>query len=161
MTEATTATTHAKTAKNTGAPFGLSDYEIPKMEVPAAFRELADKSIAQARDNYEKAKSAIEQAADQLKDMYTAAAKCATEYNLRVIEIARLNTNTAFDNANELLGAKSPSEFVDLSSAHARKQLEAMTVQTKELAELAQKVATEIAANDWRQGDNKASKKVA
>jgi phasin len=161
MTEATTATTHAKTAKNTGAPFGLSDYEIPTMEVPAAFRELADKSIAQARDNYEKAKSAIEQAADQLKDMYTAAAKCATEYNLRVIEIARLNTNTAFDNANELVGAKSPSEFVDLSSAHARKQLEAMTAQTKELAELAQKVATEIAANDWRQGDNKASKNVA
>jgi phasin len=166
MTEATTATTQAKIAKKTGAPFGLPNYEIPKfdlpkMEVPAAFRELADKGIAQARDTYEKAKTATEKATDQLKDTYTAAAKSATDYNLKVIEIARTNTNTAFDNANELLGAKSLSEFVELSSAHARKQFEAMTAQTKELTELAQKVTTEIAANDWRQGDSKASNKVA
>jgi phasin len=160
MTEATTATTHAKAAKNTGAPFGLPNYEIPKMEVPAAFRELSDKGIAQAREAYEKAKSATEQATDQLKDMYTTAAKGATAYNLKVIDIARTNTKTAFDNANELLGAKSPSEFVMLSSAHARKQFEAMTAQTKELTELAQKVTTEIAANDWRQGDSKAPNKV-
>jgi phasin len=160
MTEATTATTHAKTAKNTGAPFGLPNYEIPKMEVPAAFREFADKGIAQARDTYEKAKTATEQATDQLKDTYTTAAKGATDYNLKVIEIARSNSNTAFDNANELLGAKSLSEFVELSNAHARKQFEAMTAQTKELTELAQKVTTEIAANDWRLGNSKASNKV-
>jgi hypothetical protein len=60
-----------------------------------------------------------------------------------------------------MLGAKSLSEFVELSGAHARKQLEAMTAQTKELTELAQKVTTEIAANDWRHGDSKASSKVA
>jgi phasin len=166
MTEATTATTQAKTAKKTGAPFGLPNYEIPKIdlpkiEVPAAFRELADKGIAQARDTYEKAKAATEKATDQIKDTYTTAAKGAAAYNLKVIEIARTNTNTAFDNANELLGAKSLSEFVELSSAHARKQIEAMTAQTKELTELAQKVTTEIAANDWRQGDSKASDKIA
>ena len=161
MTEATTATTQAKTTKKTGPPFGLPNYEIPKMEVPAAFRELADKGIAQARDTYEKAKSATEQATDQLKDTYTTAAKGATAYNLKVIEVARTNTSPAFDNAHELLGAESLSEFVELSSAHARKQFEAVTAQTKELTELVQKVATEVAANDWRKGDSKASNKVA
>ena len=166
MTLATTVTNQAKTVKNSGSSFGPSNYEMPKldmpkMEVPPAFRELADKGVAQARDTYEKAKAATEQATDQLKEAYTTAAKGATDYNIKVIEIARANTNTAVDNAFELLGVKSLTEFVELSTKHARKQFEVMTAQTRELAELAQKVTTEITVKDWRHGDGKASSKVA
>ena len=93
---------------------------MPKMEVPPAFRELADKGVAQARDTYENAKAAAKQATHQLKDAYTTAAKGATDYNIKVIEIARANTNTAVDNAFELLGVKSLTEFVELSTKHAR-----------------------------------------
>lgn len=166
MTLATTVTNQAKTVKNSGSSFGLPNYEMPKLdmpkiEVPPAFRELTDKGVAQARDTYEKAKAATEQATDQLKEAYTTAAKGAIDYNIKVIEIARANTNTAVDNAFELLGVKSLTEFVELSTKHARKQFEVMTAQTKELAELAQKVTTEITVKDWRHGDGKASSKVA
>lgn len=166
MTSATAATNQAKIAKNTASPFGLPDYGIPKldmpqMEVPPAFRELADKGVAQAKDNYEKAKAATEQATNQLKEAYTTAAKGATDYNLKLIEIARANTNKAVDNAFELLKVKSLTEFVELSTKHAREQFEVMTAQTRELAELAQKVTTEITVKDWRHGDGKASSKVA
>lgn len=162
MTLATT----VKTAKNAGSSFGLPNYEIPKLdlptvEVPPAFRELADQGIVQARETYEKAKAATEKATDQLKEAYTTAAKGATDYNIKVIEIARANTNTAVDNAFELLGVKSLTEFVELSTKHARKQFEVMTAQTRELAELAQKVTTEITVKDWRHGDGKGSSKVA
>ena len=116
--------------------------------------EATTASVAEAKDTYEKAKAVTEKATNQLKHAYTTAAKGATDYNLKVIEIARANTNTAVDNAFELLGAKSPSEFVELSTKHARKQFEAMAVQTKELTELAQKVATEITVKDWRHGDS-------
>lgn len=158
MTLATTATNQAKIAKNTTSSFGPPNYEMskldmPKMEVPPAFRELADQGIAHVRDTYEKA-------TNQLKEAYTTTAKGATDYNLKVIEIARANTNTAVDNAFELLGAKSPMEFVELSAKHARKQCEAMTAQTKELTEIAQKVTTEITVKDWGHGDSKASNKV-
>ena len=44
---------------------------MPKMEVPAAFRELAEKGVAQAKDNYEKIKSAAEQATDVLEETYS------------------------------------------------------------------------------------------
>jgi len=150
MTIATTATTKAKTEKLSSSSFGLPNSEIPKidlskMEVPTALRELADKGIAQARDTYENAKAATEEATDLLKDTYKTAAKGTTDYNLKVIEIARTNTNAAFDYAHELMGVKSLSELVELSTAHARKQFEAMSAQTKELTELAQKVTTEIA----------------
>ena len=166
MTLATTVTNQAKTVKNSESSFVPPNYEmskldLPKMEVPTAFRDLADQGIAQARDTYEKAKAATEQATEQLKEAYTSAAKGATDYNIKVIEIARANTNTAVDNAFELLGVKSLSEFVELSTKHARKQFEVMTAQTRELAELAQKVTTEITVKDWRHGDGKGSSKVA
>jgi phasin len=166
MTLATTTTNQAKIAKNTASSFGLPNYEMPKLdlptrEVPPAFRELADQGVAQVRDTYEKAKAATEKATNQLKEAYTAAAKGATDYNLKVIEIARANTNTAVDNAFELLGAKSLTEFVELSAKHARKQFEAMCAQTKELNEIAQTVTTEITVKDWRHGDSKVSTKVA
>jgi phasin len=149
MTIATTATTKAKIEKLSGAPVGLPNFELPnvdlsKMEVPAALREFADQGFAQARVNYENAKAATEEATDLLKDTYKTAAKGATDYNLKVIEIARTNTNRAFDYAYKLMGVKSPSELLELSTAHARKQFEAMTAQTKELTEFAEKVTTEI-----------------
>ena len=79
-----------------------------------------------------------------LKDTYATAAKGTIEYNLKVIENARANTNAAFEHAQQLLGVKSPLEFVELSTAHARKQFDTMIAQTKELTELAQKVTTEV-----------------
>jgi phasin len=167
MTETTTAATKAKTAKPAASLFGLPNYGIPKfempkfdmsnMEMPEAFREMAEQGAAHARDTYAKAKVASEAAADLLENAYATAAKGATDYNLKLIEIARTNTRAAYDYAHELLGVKSPSEFIELSTAHARKQFEAITAQTKELTELAQKVTTEIAVKDWRHGDTKQS----
>jgi phasin len=150
MTQVTSGANKAKTAKAAAFPFGLPGQEIPKfdlpnMEMPEAFREMTEKGVAQAKDTYEKTKAAAEQATDLLKNTYTIAAKGSTDYNLKVLEIARTNTSSAFDYARELLAVKSPAEFVELSTAHARKQCEAMTAQTKELAALAQKVTTEIA----------------
>ncbi len=50
MTEATTATNKAK---RNSPPFGVPNYEmlkieLPKMEMPEAFREMAEKGVAQA-----------------------------------------------------------------------------------------------------------------
>jgi hypothetical protein len=74
--------------------------------------------------------------------------------------VARVNTNAAFDFAGEVMAAKTLSEVVELTSAHARKQFEALTQQSKELNALAQKVATET-AEPIKSGVNKAFSKVA
>ena len=171
MTETTTGTNKAKTAKHSASPFGMPDYGIPKLgmpkfeppkiEMPEAFRDMAEKGVAQAKVNYEKIQSAAEGATDLLNSACTTAVKGTADYNRKVIEIAATNAHAALDYAYELLGVKSPSEFIDVSTAHARKQFEAMAAQTKELTELAQKVTTEIASNEWRHGDTKESRKVA
>jgi phasin len=123
--------------------FELPSFEMPKLEVPPAFREIAEKSVSQAKETYEKMKSAAEEATDMLEDTYATATKGASDYGLKVIEAARENTNAAFDFATQLVTAKSMSEVLELSTAHARKQFEALTAQSKDLAAIAQKVATE------------------
>jgi len=123
--------------------FEMPKFEVPKFEVPTAFREIAEKGIAQAKENYEKIKSAAEQATDVLEDTYSTASKGCSDYGLKLIETARANSDATFDLMTELMTAKSYSEVVELSSAYLRKQFDALTSQTKELCEHAQKVAND------------------
>jgi hypothetical protein len=48
-----------------------------------------------------------------------------------VIEATRVNTNSAFDFCTELMTVKSFSEVIELSTAHSRKQFEAVAAQTR------------------------------
>ena len=98
-----------------------------------------------AKHTCEKAKVASEEAADLLQTAYATVAKGATEYNLKLIDFGRTNTRAAFDYAYELLGVKSPSEFIELSTARMRNQLDTVSAQNNELCALAQKVATDVA----------------
>jgi phasin len=154
MSEATETPTSTSRSKYKPAPapaaseapkFELPNFEMPKMEIPAAFREIAEKSVSQAKETYEKMKSAAEEATDVLEDTYATATKGVSDYGLKLIEAARENTNSAFDFATQLMTVKSLSEVVELSTAHTRKQYEAVTAQTKELAAIAQKVAVDTA----------------
>ncbi len=165
MAEATTTSPKVKTTKPATGVFEMPKFEmpkfdIPKVEMPAAFREFAERGVAQAKDTYEKMKAAAEEATDVLETTYSTATKGASDYGLKMIEVARVNTNAAFDFAGEVMAAKTLSEVVELTSAHARKQFEALTRQSKELNALAQKVATET-AEPIKSGMNKAFSKVA
>jgi phasin len=158
----------AKPAKPAGAfentkfdaKFEMPKFDLPKMEVPAAFREIAEKSVSHAKENYEKLKVATEEATEVLEETYATATKGSTEYGLKLIDAARLNTNAAFDFFAQFIAVKSISEAVELSSAHARKQFEVVTEQTKDLTAIAQKVATD-AAEPLKAGVTKAFSKVA
>lgn len=165
MVEATTSAPKPKTSKPATSAFEIPKFEIPKfdipkVEMPAAFREIAERGVAQAKDTYEKMKAAAEEATDVLETTYSTASKGASDYGVKVIEVARANTNSVFDFANELLAAKTLSEVVELSSAHLRKQFETLSQQGKELGALAQKVATET-AEPIKSGVTKAFNKVS
>ena len=125
----------------TNAP-GASKHHAPQL--PADFQEMADKGIAQTKDALVNAKAITEKTANFVQHAYGAAFNSATDYNLKVIEIARFNANSAFDYVQQLLGVKSPSEFVELSSGRARQLFETMTSQSKELSAVIQKGSSEI-----------------
>ena len=140
--------------------FELPSFEMPKLEVPAAFREAAEKGVTQAKETWEKLKTATEEATEVLEDSYSTAAKGASDYGLKLIDAARVNANAAFDYAGKLMTAKSLSEMVELSTAHSRKQFDTLSAQGKELTALAQKVATET-VEPIKAGVTSAFKKVA
>ena len=152
MSDVSTSKTKAKAASYTPTTetpkfeiprFEMPKFEVPKMEVPAAFREFAEKSVTQAKDNWEKMKAATEEASDLIEDSYATASKGATDYGLKLIETSRANTNSMFDYATQLMTVKSLSEAVELSTSHMRKQFDTLSAQSKELTALAQKVTTE------------------
>jgi phasin len=140
--------------------FEMPGFEISKMVVPAAFREFAEKGVSQAKETYEKMRVAAEEATDMLEDTYATATKGASDYGLKVIEAARENANAAFDFATRMMTVKSLSEAVEISTAHQRKQFETLTTQSKELAAIVQKVATDT-VEPVKESVGKVFKKVA
>ena len=112
----------------------------PRTDATQAFRATAENTSAQAKEALEKMSAATADATDLIKDSYSTAVKGAQDYNTKVIEFAQANTEAALDFVQKLSGVKSPSDFVELSTDHSRKQFETLTEQAKELAALAQKV---------------------
>jgi phasin len=121
-------------------PFSAS---IIPFEVPEQMRAFAEKGVSQARDSYAKFKDAAETHNGTMEAVFTNASKGASAYSAKLVEFMKANTTTSLDFAQELFGAKSPSEALELWTSHARKQYETLSAQAKELAELGQKVATE------------------
>ena len=143
--ETPTPKSKAKTPAPASNVFEMPKFDMPKFEMPTAFREMAEKGIAMAKDNYDKMKSTAEEATDVLEETYSTASKGCSGYGLKVIEAGRANANATFDLMTELLTAKSYAEVVELSTAFMRKQFDTVTAQAKELVEEAQKVATDTA----------------
>jgi len=71
------------------------------------------------------------------------ASKGASAYSAKVMEFVKANTTANLDFAQELLSLKSPTDAMELWTAHTRKAFETLSAQAKELAELTQKVAAE------------------
>ena len=121
-------------------PFSAS---VIPFEVPEQMRAFAEKGVSQARDSYAKFKDAAESHNGTIEAVFATVSKGASEYSAKLMEIMKATTTANLDFAQELIGVKSPTQAVELWTTHAKKQFEAFTAHTKELAELSQKVATE------------------
>jgi hypothetical protein len=74
---------------------------------------------------------------------YGQAAETLSEFNAKAVEAWRANAEAAIAHWQQLTGVASWSEAVALNTAHARKQIEVITAQTRELAEIAGRMARE------------------
>jgi phasin len=110
-------------------------------DAPRAFGEMADKSVMQTQEAYKKMSAASTETADLIKTSSATALKGLHDYNNKFLEFAHTNSNAAFGFVQKLHDVESPSEFMELSTEHARTQTQTLTEQTKVLAELAQKIA--------------------
>jgi phasin len=115
--------------------------QAPKAsDAPQVLREVAEKSTAQAKENFEKMSAAAGEATNQMKNVYSTTFKGAQDYTTKALEFAHVNINAAFEHAMKLSSVKSPAEFFALSNDHLRQQFEALSRQSQELVAIAQKM---------------------
>ena len=72
---------------------------------------------------------------------FTSALENVRDLNVRLIDMARANTDAAFDFAREVAEATEPSDFVQAWTTHAAKQFDMLTKQASELTGLSQHFA--------------------
>jgi Phasin protein len=146
-----------------------SRFELPDVRVPPAFREIAEKIAALANqgrkivDTITEAANLTEDpawlrenaAADPARDRPTppptdpsdpaddlaSAASGAAEYHLKMVAAACANARTMLEFTSALMNVKTFADMVQISSAYARRQIEAGTDQAKTLAAAAEKMA--------------------
>jgi phasin len=111
--------------------------------VPESVRALAEKTVTQTREAYEKGKDALEEAVDALERSFDAAGQGATAFNRKLIDIAQRNLNSGFDLAKSLAGAKNLAEIVELQSAFIRHQFDVFANQASEIRALTTKIAAD------------------
>lgn len=114
------------------------------------------KAFAQARDRLEQAgvpgleasqtmfdrvRSDADQAAEQFGSSFGAAGQTLSAFSTKALEAWRTNAESTIAHWQQLAGITSWSELIALNTAHARKQMEAVTAQTRELAEVAGQLA--------------------
>jgi phasin len=116
--------------------FAMPLFGLPKIALSGLFGEFSEKGV-------EKIKAASEEMAEALRETYSSNARSATDYGLKVIEISNANTASAIDFFAHLLGSKSPTDVFSLSATQAQKAFDTASAQSKDLWELAQKLAAE------------------
>ena len=119
--------------------------------VTQALRETTEKTSAQAKEAFENVSAATAAAGNLVQDTYSTTVRSAQEYNAKVIEFAQTNTQTNLEFVQKLSNVKSPTEFLELSTNHSRKQFETLAEQARDLLSLAQK--TVLTATERAQAD--------
>lgn len=122
-------------------------FEFPKFDMNKmadTYRELADKSAAQSKEVYSKAKTAAEDTTKALETTLESAQAGTVELSLKAIEAMRTNSDLSLSHMEAMLGVKSVAQMIELQTGFFRKQAEVMADQAKMMQETARKVAEEV-----------------
>jgi phasin len=110
-------------------------------EIPAEMRALAEKSVDQARQAFETFMSAANQAASTADKQAAGARAGAKEVGELAVSFAERNVASSFEFAQQLVRAKDSQEVMSLHTDYVKRQIAALSEQTKELTREAAKMA--------------------
>ncbi|MFK7792258.1 MAG: phasin family protein [Devosiaceae bacterium] len=102
-------------------------------DMPEAFRDMAEKSVAQARDGYAKAKAAAEEATDVMEEGFETARANTMDLSTVAMDAAKTNIDAGFAFMKDIMSVKSVSEAVELQTAFARERFDASSAQAKDM----------------------------
>ena len=123
--------------RNVTAQLGLLGLDTA---IPEAVRTMAEKTVAQAHEAYDRSTSAFEASVATFERSFDAAGQGAAAFNRKIIDIAHRNVRSGFELAKTLAGAKNLADMVELQAVYWQKQFDALTVQAEEVRALSTKM---------------------
>jgi len=119
----------------------------PNYEVPAEMRDLAEKSVDQARKAFDSFIGAARRTADTVQGSADLARTNAGSMSARGFEFAEQNVNAAFDLAQKMVRSRDVQEAMQHQAEFVRSQFAAIQAQAKEFGGLAQSALQQNAEN--------------
>jgi phasin len=142
-TAADTAEKTASAAKSAAKDFTSTAFSMPSFEMPELFRSFTEQGMTRTREAYARMKSAAEDTTDLLEDSLETTREGMREAQFKALDMAKANTDAAFDLFKQLLTTKSVADAVQLQTAFARERFEAMVDYSKDVQATLTKVGTE------------------
>ncbi|MGA9268495.1 MAG: phasin family protein [Rhodomicrobium sp.] len=114
-------------------------------EIPSTVRDLASKSVDQAREAYNRFLEAARQAHDVVMKSSDVITSGAREINQKAVKYTEANLQANFELAQRLVHAKDIKEALDIQNQFARQQMETFAQQAQELTRLVAQSAQKAA----------------
>ena len=115
----------------------------PAAEMQDSVRTALEKGVTDSRAAFARAKASADDAANAFELSLSAAKEGVMAISAKALQALRANTEAHLDFVKASFAAKSLSDLVTLQTEFARKQVEAVSVQVKDLGALAQKTMIE------------------
>ena len=112
------------------------------LEVPAEVREIAEKTVDQARKAFDSFLAAAQKATAQSEAAAETVTTSAKDLSAKAISFAEANVKAAFDLAEQLIHAKDPKDFLSIQSEFLRAQVATVQEQTKALGDAVKAAVT-------------------
>jgi phasin len=106
---------------------------MSSFEIPPEMRNLAEKSVAQAKQAFDGFLTAAQQAVSRVEGQATAAHAGATDMTRKAMAFAGQNMAASFAFAQKLAHAKDVEEVMRLQADFVKAQMQAFAEQAKEL----------------------------
>jgi phasin len=118
-----------------GEPWEVTMAKDPmsSFEIPAEMRNLAEKSVAQAKQAFDGFLAAAQQAVTRVEGQATAAQAGAADMSRKAMAFAGQNMAASFAFAQKLAHAKDVEEVIRLQADFAKAQMQTFAEQAKEL----------------------------
>jgi phasin len=113
-------------------------FKTPQFEVPAEMRDLASKSVEQAKRAFDSFMGATQQAAGNMQGSTHSLQENASKAAKQVVGYAEQNVKAALDHAHALVQAKGFDDVMKLQGEFMRSQMAAMQDQMKSMGKAAE-----------------------
>ena len=107
-------------------------------------REFAQIGVRKATEGFEQISKVAQTATEELNTQFTQAREGATKAGLKLLEVAKDDSDASFAAVRDFLAAKSPIEAFDVSAKYWRGRLEARMAQAQDLGAYVRKAADDV-----------------